>query len=124
MLKSQNKWDVAKAERQAVNFAVQGSSAEQTKLAMGRIWTAGIHERYETKFLGVIHDEVLLEIPVQHIPNAVPEVHALMTAPYADMCVPVESSVSMGANFHEQHELNAAPTPENLQAMLRRLGYA
>ena len=43
-----------------------------------------------------------------------------MTAPYANMKVPIESSVSLGFNFGDQHELGDGvhPTADNLKALM------
>lgn len=117
---SSNKWEAAKAERQASNFAIQGSGAEMTKLAMGRMWKDDIRNRFDIRFFSPIHDEVVFSIAVKDIPNAVPLIHAAMTAPYANMKVPIESSVSLGFNFGDQHELGDGvhPTADNLNALM------
>ena len=115
-LKSGNKWDIAKAERQAGNFKIQGSGAEMTKLAMGRMWFAGLRQKYDIRFFSPIHDEVVFSIAIEDMPQAIPEIHAAMTAQYANMSVPVESSVSFGLNFGDQHEMGSvAITPDEVQ---------
>ena len=121
-LNSSNKWDVTKAERQAVNFKVQGSGAEMTKLAMARMWQAGIRQKYDLKFLAPIHDEVVFSISLEDMPQAICEIHQAMTAPYANMSVPIESSISFGWNFNDQHEVGdiAQPTPELIQQYIQK----
>ena len=121
-------YEASKAERQAVNFKIQGSSAEMTKLAMGRIWAAKLKERYDLVFYAPIHDEVVFSINMDDMPEAIPEIHALMTAQYADMWIPVESSVSFGFNFGEQHEMSeqseicdCSITPENIRKVVQHL---
>lgn len=122
-LRSENSWERAKAERQAVNFKIQGSGAEMTKLAMGRIWKGNVRHKYDIRFFSPIHDELVFSIAIEDMPAAVPEIHKYMTAPYADMVVPVESSVSFGWNFGDQHEMGdgVIPTAENVQAMIDKL---
>ena len=120
-LQSSNKWEVAKAERQAVNFKIQGSGAEMTKLAMGRMWQENIRQRFDMRYFAPIHDECVFSIAIKDIPQAVPLIHAAMTAQYADMEVPIESSVSLGWNFGDQHELGQVPTADNLQALINKL---
>lgn len=120
-IRSSDKWLAAKAERQAGNFCIQGSGAEMTKLAMGRMWHSKLRERYDIRFFAPIHDEAVFSINIKDIPLAVPEIHAAMTAQYADMKVPVESSVSLGPTFGDQHELNAVPTAENLTALIDKI---
>lgn len=121
-------YEASKAERQAVNYKIQGSSAEMTKLAMGRIWRANLKEKYDLRFYAPIHDEVVFSIAIKDMPKAVPEIHALMTAQYADMVIPVESSVSFGRNFGDQIEcddhkdvFDGVPTEANITAILNKL---
>lgn len=120
-IRSSDKWLAAKAERQAGNFCIQGSGAEMTKLAMGRMWRSKLRERYDIRFFAPIHDETVFSIAIEDIPQAVPEIHRYMTEQYADMGVPVESSVSLGLNFGDQPELNAVPTVENLIALVDKI---
>ncbi|OFN60547.1 DNA polymerase [Eikenella sp. HMSC061C02] len=113
-LQSSNKWEVAKAERQAVNFKIQGSGAEMTKLAMGRMWQSGIRQKFDMRFVACVHDEVIFSISMQDIPRVVPSIHAAMTAKYADMSVPVESSISMGKTLGDQHEFGSRELVEQV----------
>lgn len=121
-IKSSNTWEKEKAQRQAVNFVIQGSGAEMAKLAMGRIWESGVRDKYDVRFFAQIHDETVFSIAIKDIPDVVPILHRCMTAQYADMSVPIESSVSMGRNFGDQHEMGdgVRPTPDNLKAFIAK----
>ena len=46
-----------------------------------------------------------------------------MTAPYANMEVPIQSSVSIGWTFGDQHELgdDVVPTAENITALINKV---
>lgn len=94
----------SQAERQAVNFKVQSSSAEMTKLAMGRCWAAGLLWKYDCRFYGPIHDELVWSVHRKDAVDFIKELNALMTEPYADMVVPIVASASLGANFKDQIE--------------------
>lgn len=96
----------SKAERQAVNFKVQGSAAEMTKLAMGRCWSAKLLERYDCRFYGPIHDELVWSVHKDQAVEFTRELHALMTEPYATMSVPIVASVSVGRSFGKQLEVS------------------
>lgn len=122
-LNSSNSYEASKAERQAVNFVVQGSAAEMTKLAMGRMFQSGMREKYDMRFLATIHDEIVMSINIKDMPEVIPQVYAAMTAPYANMKVPLQSSVSIGWNFGDQHELgdNVVPTPENISEFINKI---
>lgn len=122
-LNSSNSYEASKAERQAVNFVVQGSAAEMTKLAMGRMFQSGMREKYDMRFLATIHDEIVMSINIKDMPEVIPQVYAAMTASYANMKVPLQSSVSIGWNFGDQHELgdNVVPTSENISEFINKI---
>ena len=94
----------SKAERQAVNFKVQGSAAEMTKLAMARCWRARLLERFDCRFYGPIHDELVWSVHKDQAVEFIRELHSLMTEPYASMSVPIVASISFGPNFGHQVE--------------------
>ncbi|CAM2113575.1 unnamed protein product [Caretta caretta] len=53
----------AQAERQAVNFVVQGSAADLCKMAMVEIFTSvAISPTLTARFIAQIHDELLFEV--------------------------------------------------------------
>lgn len=117
-----NSYERGKAERQAVNFRIQGSSAEMTKLAMGRMWRSGVMFRYDARFFAPIHDEVVFSVAIKDLVPFVQEVHACMVGKYADMFVPIRSSISLGKNFGDQIECGEEPTEEALLAGLAKAG--
>ena len=113
----------SKAERQAVNFKIQGSSAEMTKLAEGRMWRAKLTERFDCEIVAPIHDEVLASVAIEDLYEFIPAMHACMVVPYADMKVPVMSSISFGKSFGPAHqiEIGDSPTKEAIDAGLAQM---
>lgn len=111
----------AKAERQAVNFEIQGSCGEMTKLAMGRIWRSGLLVRYDAQLIAVVHDELVFSVGHEDVLLFTQELHGFMTQPYADMQVPIESSIGIGHNFKELIEIGDQPKAEAITAALREL---
>jgi len=85
--------------RSALNFRIQSSSAEMTKLVMARIWRAGLLERYDAKFYMPVHDELTFSVAKCDLAAFCTELKPLMVAPYADMTVPIVSSLGVGYNF-------------------------
>ena len=75
----------SKADRQAANFRIQGSAAEMTKLAEGRMWRKGLLQKYNSTFLGSIHDEVVASVMIEDLPGFLKDMHECMVEPYADM---------------------------------------
>lgn len=107
-----------KAERQALSFRIQGSAAEQTKLAEGRVWDEGILEKYDCAYVAPVHDELVFSVLIEDLARFIPEVHGLMTMPYATMKIKVGSSVSIGPSFGQQYELNGDFSQENITSVL------
>lgn len=120
-LTSNDRWEQSKAERQAVNYRIQGSAAEMTKCAEGRMWDADLDGKFDAKYIGPVHDECLWSVAIPDLENFIPEMHACMTAPYGDMWIPVLGSISFGPSFGQQIEIGTGPTPEAIQAGVAQL---
>ena len=121
LLNSDDRYTASKAERQSVNYKIQGSSAEMTKLAEGRMWQEGLFFRFDAVCYGPIHDEVVASVAVEDLYEFLPAMHACMVGNYADMTVPIESSISLGRNFSAQFELGNLATPEAIKLALENL---
>jgi len=109
---SPDKFRVAKAERQAVNFKVQGSAGEQTKLAEGRMWKDNLFFDFDAVCYGPVHDEVVSSTRIPDLYEFIPRMHAAIVANYANMGVPIEGSISFGLSFGHQIEIGEQPTVE------------
>ena len=57
---------IAKAERQCVNARIQGGAATLTKLAMIKIYNDDFMKQRDAKLLINVHDELLMECPVEY----------------------------------------------------------
>lgn len=120
-LLSDNKWDVEKALRQGPNFKIQGSSAEQTKLAMARLWRSGVLWKYDVVFFAPIHDELVFSVHKDHAVEVIRIIHECMTQPYGDLPVPFLGSISLGLDFADQHEAGDWFIEENIREILTEL---
>ena len=121
LLNSDDKFTASKAERQAVNFKIQSSSAEMTKLAESRMWRKGLFTDFDAVCIGSIHDEVVASVLISDLQKFIPLMHACMVAPYAAMGVPIKSSISLGHNFYAQIEIGEDPTVEAVQSGIDKL---
>lgn len=101
---SGNSWEVDRAKRQASNYWIQGSCAEQTKLAMGRLWDSGALFKYDAQFIAPIHDELVCSVAPQDAADFIKVMHDCMVVPFFDT-VPVVAEISMGPSFGEQIEI-------------------
>jgi hypothetical protein len=119
LLSSEDRFTASKAERQAVNFQVQGSAAEMTKLAESRMWRSGIFSTYDAVCYGPVHDEVVASCAIEDLYEFIPAMHACMVGAYADMQVPIGSSISFGPSFGEQIEIGNKPTKEAIEQGLK-----
>lgn len=85
----------SEAERQAINHVIQGTAAWCVKLAMKRVWDAGLDIRLQ------IHDEILLVSP-----DPVRDAETLRSCMEMDLLpfVPLRADVSYGQNWLEAHK--------------------
>lgn len=91
--------------RSALNFRIQSSSAEMTKLVLGAIWRSGLMFRYDVRFLYPVHDEVVFSVAKKDLQAFALELRPIMQQQYADMSVPIVSSFSVGPNFADLDEI-------------------
>lgn len=120
-LMSDNKYDRARAERQGLNAMVQSTAAEQLKLAMSRVWASGICSGDSCRFLFPVHDELCFSIDKDKAAEIIPKIHAMMVAPYANMKIPMNSSVAVGKTFAAEVEIGTEPTPEKITEAVEKL---
>ena len=90
------------AERAAINAPMQGSAADLMKRAMIRVdeWLRGSGLR--TRMLLQVHDELILESPLEEAEEAGERVRELM-AGAAELSVPLAAEVRAGGNWDEAH---------------------
>ena len=118
---SDNKWDIEKAMRQGPNFRIQGSSAEQTKLAMARVWRSGVLWKYDVVFFAPIHDELVFSVHRDHALEVIKIFHDAMVEPYGNLPVPFLGSISLGPNFGKQYEAGDWYIEENIKEILTKI---
>ncbi len=97
--------DFAHVIRSALNFRIQSSSAEMTKLVMGAIWRAGMMQRYDVQFYYPVHDELVFSVAKKDLVAFAAELKPIMLQKYAYMTVPIVSSFSVGHNFADLDDI-------------------
>ena len=122
-LLSDDKYEAGKAERQTLSFRIQGSAAEMTKQAEGAMWDMGLAQKYDCRVYFPVHDEVVASVVVSDLEPFLLDMHKCMVRPYANMRLPIRSSVSFGPSFGEQYECNnkGTPTQEEVNAALEKM---
>ncbi|MBZ3890387.1 DNA polymerase nu [Sciurus carolinensis] len=106
----------AQAERQAVNFMVQGSAADLCKMAMIRIFSAvATSPTLTARLVAQIHDELLFEVEDTQVPEFAALVREIMESlqqiqdPELQLQVPLKVSLSAGRSWG-----HLVPLPEAL----------
>jgi DNA polymerase-1 len=90
------------AERNAINYPIQGSAADVIKLAMINIDRRLKRERLASRLIMQVHDELVFEVPESELIHMEQLVEQEMSA--AVPCrVPLKVDVSYGRNWAEAH---------------------
>ncbi len=92
----------AAAERQAINAPVQGTAADLIKLAMIAVHEALLREGRRTRIIMQVHDELVMEVPLDEEDWVRENVPALM-ASVAEFKVPLVAEIGFGSNWDEAH---------------------
>ncbi|TAJ78753.1 MAG: DNA polymerase I [Gallionellaceae bacterium] len=90
------------AERAAINAPMQGTAADLIKLAMVKVQDWLEQEKLQTKLIMQVHDELVLEVPLEELVLVKEKVRELMCN-VAELKVPLEVGMGEGANWDEAH---------------------
>jgi DNA polymerase I len=90
------------AERQAINAPIQGTAADLMKLAMGQVPRALADAGLKSRLLLQVHDELVLEAPIDQAEQTASVVRAVMerVSPFK---VPIVAEAGIGANWGDAH---------------------
>jgi DNA polymerase-1 len=92
----------AQAERNAINAPIQGSAADMIKIAMIEIDKAFKKNKFKSKMLLQVHDELVFDVHKDEIDTIKPIVTELMKGAIP-MTVPIEVEIGTGANWLAAH---------------------
>jgi DNA polymerase-1 len=90
------------AERAAINAPMQGTAADLIKLAMIEVQAWLDREAVGAKLVLQVHDELVLEAPIDHLDCVKAEL-ALRMAGVAQLHVPLVVDVGSGPNWEQAH---------------------
>lgn len=113
-------WALAAAARQMSNYEIQGDCAEQTKLAMGRLWESDALFIYDVEFMFPVHDELVSSVAEEDVIPYVKILSECMTVPYYDDIEAI-ASISIGKNYGEQIECGDYFDAPEIEKALRQL---
>jgi DNA polymerase-1 len=86
------------AERTAVNSPIQGTAADIVKIAMIRIWKTLQDKGLSSKILLQVHDELLLECPLEEVEEAKSLLRREMEGA-ASLKIPLRVEIGMGKSW-------------------------
>lgn len=90
------------AERNAINAPIQGSAADMIKMAMIKIHEEFIKQKFKSKMILQVHDELVFDVFKPELDTIKPLVeHHMKTALTID--VPLEVGMGTGENWLEAH---------------------
>ena len=90
------------AERTAINAPMQGTAADIIKRAMIAVDRYLAESGVDARMIMQVHDELVLEVAPAALDSVKAEVIKLMMAA-ADLSVPLEVGMGVGANWDEAH---------------------
>ena len=90
------------AQRNAINYPIQGSAADIIKSAMLRVSCRIKEKGLNSRLIMQVHDELVFEVPQEELTRMEILVRDEM-AKAADLAVPLKVDISHGANWSEAH---------------------
>lgn len=92
------------AERNAINSPIQGTAADMIKLAMIKIHEAFIKNKFRSKMLLQVHDELIFDAHREELEIIQPLIiESMQQALLLPNEVPAEAEIGFGANWLEAH---------------------
>nr|WP_267915140.1 DNA polymerase I [Borreliella garinii] len=101
-INSNNYLERSTAERIAINSAIQGSAADIMKIAMIKVFNEFKSKKMESKILLQVHDEMLIESPIQE-ENEVKEILKIMMETAYTLNLPLRANIETGKSWGEIH---------------------
>jgi DNA polymerase-1 len=102
-LRSANATVRAAAERNAINMPIQGSSADLIKIAMVQIARIAREEKWRTRLLLQVHDELVFDLFLPEKERVLAVVQERMKHALPELKVPIVVETGLGPNWLEAH---------------------
>jgi DNA polymerase-1 len=102
MIDSNRKDQQALGERLAVNTQIQGSAADVCRMAQLNLAAYGLDKRYDCHIVLQVHDELVFEVPAEHVEDAKQDIEEIMTYPFPiELACPMEAEAGVGDSWGE-----------------------
>lgn len=90
------------AERNSINYPIQGSAADIIKVAMVRLHPRLLQEGLSARMVLQVHDELVFDVPHSELPAVETLVREEMEGA-AELTVPLAVDIGIGNNWREAH---------------------
>lgn len=108
-LDSQVRWKKMAAERECFNAIIQGTAADIMRIAIINVNNWLTSEVPEAKIIMTVHDELVIEVPDEHLDYVTSSIKSIMEWPkefgceelYPEISVPLAVDVGSGINYAE-----------------------
>ncbi len=90
------------AERNAINAPIQGTAADMIKVAMIHVQAALEKNKFSTKLLLQVHDELVFDVPLDEVEKVKPVIEEAMVNALK-LEVPIEVGIGTGKTWLEAH---------------------
>ncbi|WNY65983.1 DNA polymerase I [Borreliella andersonii] len=101
-INSNNYIERSAAERIAINSAIQGSAADIMKIAMVKVFNEFKSTKMKSKILLQVHDEMLIESPIEE-ENEVKKILKIMMETAYALNLPLKANIETGKSWGEIH---------------------
>ncbi len=101
-INSNNYLERSAAERIAINSIIQGSAADIMKIAMVKVFNEFKSKKMESKILLQVHDEMLIESPIEE-ENEVKKILKIMMETAYILNLPLRANIETGKSWGEIH---------------------
>lgn len=108
-------------ERQAVNFNIQGTAADILKVLLKKTKETNFFERHDAYFLASVYDEILADVPIEHLHSYLNEICALMDILPPGGTIPMVGDCSFGPSWGKQYEVGNRPSLEKVEETLQKM---
>lgn len=112
-----NRHRISEASRKCVNSIIQGSAADQTKIAMLEIFHNQEWKDLGARLLIPVHDELIAEVPIENYERAVELLSELMRKAADFLPFPSKCDVTVSYRWYGQEFPCPYPKPNSLNNM-------
>lgn len=103
-VRNMNAQDLARAEREAINMPIQGTAADILKLAMIELYDVLKARKYKARLLLQVHDELVLEVAEDDVPEVARLVVDVMENAYI-LSPKLRANAQVGKNWRDMQPI-------------------